>query len=109
MKRKSIAALGFMLALAVAPKAEIVEQVLVKVNGDILSKSELEQRQVAAIRQMVAQNRASDAQLRKMLDDLTPQLLVDVVDEMLLVQRGRELVLKLSDEQLKSAVDNIKK
>jgi peptidyl-prolyl cis-trans isomerase SurA len=109
MKRKSIAALGFMLALAVAPKAEIVEQVLVKVNGDILSKSELEQRQVAAIRQMGAQNRASDAQLRKMLDDLTPQLLVEVVDEMLLVQRGRELGLKLSDEQFKSAVDNIKK
>jgi len=109
MKRVSIVALGFMLVLAVAPRAEIVEQVLVKVNGDILSKTDLEQRQVAALRQLGSQNRASDAQLRKMLDDLTPQLLVDTVDEMLLVQRGRELGLKLSDEQFKSAVDNIKK
>ena len=109
MKRTVVAALGLIVAFAVTPSADIIEQVLVKVNGDILSKSELEQRQVAALRQLGSQNRASDAQLRKMLDDLTPQLLVDTIDEMLLVQRGRELGLKLSDEQFKSAVDNIKK
>ena len=35
--------------------------------------------------------------------------MVDAVDEMLLVQRGKELGYKLSDEQFKSVVDNIKK
>ena len=35
--------------------------------------------------------------------------MVDAVDEMLIVQRGKELGYKLSDEQFKSVVDNIKK
>ena len=30
---------------------EILEQILVKVNGDIFTKSDLEQRQIAALRQ----------------------------------------------------------
>ena len=44
-----------------------------------------------------------------MLDEVTPQLIVDVVDEMLIVQRGKELGYTLGDEQFKSVVDNIKK
>ena len=35
--------------------------------------------------------------------------MVDAVDEMLIVQRGKELGYKLSDEQFKSVVDNIRK
>jgi peptidyl-prolyl cis-trans isomerase SurA len=44
-----------------------------------------------------------------MLNEITPRLMVDAVDEMLIVQRGKELGYKLSDEQFKTAVDNIKK
>ena len=98
--------------LGVAPRAEIIEQVLVKVNGEILTKSELEARQVAALRQLGRLNqrdRPTDAELRQMLNDVTPRILVQAVEEMLLVQRGKELGLKLTDEQFKQAVDNIKK
>jgi parvulin-like peptidyl-prolyl isomerase len=35
--------------------------------------------------------------------------MVDAVDEMVIVQRGKELGYKLSDEQFKSVVDNIQK
>src|SRR5260370_2746495 len=35
--------------------------------------------------------------------------MVDVIDEMLLSQRGKELGYRLSDEQFKSVVDSIKK
>jgi peptidyl-prolyl cis-trans isomerase SurA len=93
--------------------AEIIEQVLVKVNGEIFTKTDLEQRQVAALRQKGQQfdlkNDPNDAQLRKALDAITPQIMVDAVDEMLIVQRGRELGYKLSEEQFKSVVENIKK
>jgi len=51
----------------------------------------------------------SDSQLRKMLDDVTPQLLVSVVDEILLVQRGHELGYTMSNERFQSIVDSIKK
>jgi peptidyl-prolyl cis-trans isomerase SurA len=94
-------------------RAEIVEQILVKVNGEIFTKTDLEQRQVAALRQKGQQidlkSDPSNAQLRKALDEVTPQLLVDALDEMLMVQRGKELGYKLSDDQFKGIVDSIKK
>ena len=92
--------------------AEVIEQVIVKINGEIFTKSELEARQVAALRQSGQLERnanPTDAQLRKMLDDLTPQLMVSLVDEVLLVQRGQELGYKLSDEQFKTIVDSLRK
>src|SRR6185295_18142920 len=74
---------------------------------------DLEQRQIAALRQkgqpIDLKSDPNNVQLRKALDDSTPQLIVDAVDEMLIVQRGKELGYKLSDEQFKSVVDNIRK
>ena len=40
-----------MLASVTTIRAEIIEQILVKVIGEIFTKSDLEQRQVAALRQ----------------------------------------------------------
>ena len=94
-------------------RAEIIEQILVKVNGEIFTKSDLETRQVAALRQKGQQidlkSDPANLQLRKALDEITPQIMVEAVDEMLLVQRGKELGYKLSDEQFKGVLDNIKK
>ncbi len=94
-------------------RAEIIEQILVKVNGEIFTKTDLETRQVAILRQKGQQvdlkSNPSDAQLRQSLNEITPQLMVDAVDEMLIIQRGKELGYKLSDEQFKTAVDSIKK
>ena len=83
-----------------------------KVNGEILTKTDLETRQVQALR---ARGSAIDlatekgnTELRKALNEVTPGLLVSSVDEMLLVQRGKELGYKLSDEQFKRVLDNLK-
>jgi len=104
---------GLGLAATGIARAEIIEQILVKVNGEIFTKSDLEQRQVAALRQkgqqMDLKSDPSNQQLRKALDEITPQIMVEAVDEMLLVQRGKELGYKLSDEQFKGVLDNIKK
>src|ERR1051326_8525558 len=111
---KQLCLLPLCVAIGLAgARAEIIEQILVKVNGEIFTKSDLEQRQVAALRQKGQQfdpkNDPQNQQLRKALDEITPQIMVDAVDEMLIVQRGKELGYKLSDEQFKSVVDNIKK
>ena len=113
-----LAALPLLLLSAVlltqaALRADIIEQILVKVNGEIFTKSDLEQRQVLILRQKGQEfdpkTDQGNEQLRKAIDDITPQLLVDAVDEMLIVQRGKELGYKLSDEQFKSVLDNIRK
>jgi peptidyl-prolyl cis-trans isomerase SurA len=81
----------------------------VKVNGEIFTKTELETRQVAALRQKGLQGDPNDEQLRQQLSVVTPQIMVDAVTEMLLVQRGKELGYRLSDDDFKKAVDNIKR
>ena len=92
---------------ASAGRVEIIEQVLVKVNGEIITKTELENRQVAALRQRAQQ--MSDDELKKAIAALTPDILVDAVDELLLLQRGKELGYKVTDEQFKRVLDNIRK
>jgi peptidyl-prolyl cis-trans isomerase SurA len=108
-----VIAVAAALAIVLPARAEILERVLVKVNGEILTKTELEQRQIVALRQRNPQLRdedvKNDAQLKKMLDDVTPDVLVDAIDEMLLLQRGKELGYRLSDEQFTQILDNIKK
>jgi peptidyl-prolyl cis-trans isomerase SurA len=98
---------------AAIPQAEILEQILVKVNGEIFTKTELEARQVAVLRQRGQQidlkSDQGNAQLRKALDEITPQIIVDVIDDMVVVQRGKELGYKLSDDQFKTALDSIKR
>jgi parvulin-like peptidyl-prolyl isomerase len=101
------------LCVMATVRAEIIEAILVKVNGEIFTKSDLEARQVAALRQMGQQvdlkSNPSDEQLRRMLEQVTPDLIVSVVDEMLVLQRGRELGYRLTDEQFNSYLENIKK
>jgi len=97
------------MCLGVGLRAEIIEQILVKVNGEIFTKTDLETRQVTAIRSMGRDADPTDVQLRQMLDQVTPDLMVGVVDEMLIVQRGRELGYRLADDQFQNVVDSIKK
>jgi peptidyl-prolyl cis-trans isomerase SurA len=106
-----MAALG---ALVVPLRAEIIEQVLVKVNGDILTKTDLEQRQIAAVRSRMNQDidpesLKNDEQLKKVLAEVTPRILVEWVDEMLLVQLGKERGYKLSDQQFKEWLTALRK
>ena len=91
-------------------RADIIEQVLVKVNGEIITKTDFEQRQIAALRQRNQNFRPdTDAALQQALAEVTPRVIVEAVDELLLVQRGKELGYTMSTEQFNGIVDNIKK
>jgi len=111
--RGLIVGAAVLTAMAAAPRADIVEQVLVKVNGEIFTKTDLEQRQVTALRQrnrnLSEEDLRNDAQLKTALAEVTPQLVAEAVDELLLLQRGRELGFRLSDEQFAQIVQNIRK
>jgi parvulin-like peptidyl-prolyl isomerase len=99
------------LILAAPLHAEVIEQVLVKVNGDIVTKSDFERLQLELLRQRPElQNVTPDSpELQKAVAESTPQLILSAVDELLLVQRGRELGYVMTDEQFKGVLDNIKK
>jgi peptidyl-prolyl cis-trans isomerase SurA len=109
--KKIFAVLTCLLAVSVGLRAEILEQVLVKVNGEILTKTDLEKLQIAALRDRSNGNvpRMSDAELAKALAEVTPTVIVDAVDELLLMQRAKTLGLTISDEQFNSVLESIKK
>jgi peptidyl-prolyl cis-trans isomerase SurA len=113
MKLKAVLPVVLILAATAVARGEIIEQILVKVNGDIFTKTDLEQRQIAALRQkgqpIDLKSDPNNTQLRKALDEITPGIMVEAIDEMLIVQRGKELGYTLSDAQFKSVVDNIRK
>jgi parvulin-like peptidyl-prolyl isomerase len=113
MTKHSIVLLLAVTALAYPASAEIIEQIIVKVNGEILTKTELEHRQVAALR---ARNQSAshldlrhDDELRQALAEVTPQLIVDAIDEMLITQIGKERGYRLGDDQFQGILERIRK
>jgi peptidyl-prolyl cis-trans isomerase SurA len=115
MKFKLISTGVLLAALAVPMQAQILERVLVKVNGDIITQTELEEKQTAAIRARIGGGElkpdiaTNTEELKKAMDEVTPQLLVEAIDELLLLQMGKEKGYHLSDEQFNSWLQNLRK
>jgi peptidyl-prolyl cis-trans isomerase SurA len=90
----------------------IIQRVLVKVNGEAFTQTDLEQKQTEAL---VAKNQQadvkaaeSDAVIQRELQQITPGLIVEAVDTMLLVQRARELGYKMTDDEYQKFIENLK-
>jgi peptidyl-prolyl cis-trans isomerase SurA len=96
----------------VSGRSAIIQRVLVKVNGEAFTQTDLEQKQTEALaaknQQANVKTAETDAVLQRELQQITPGIIVDAVDEMLLVQRARELGYKMSDDQYQKFIDNIK-
>jgi peptidyl-prolyl cis-trans isomerase SurA len=109
--KKSVAMALCIAATLVPVHADIIEQVVVKVNGDIVTKTEFEQRQVQMLRQRPEFANASpnSEELRKAIAEITPELILNAVDELLLLQRGRDQGWAMGDEQFNNIVENIRK
>jgi peptidyl-prolyl cis-trans isomerase SurA len=109
---KNAIVVAALLALVALPlRAEIIEQIIVKVNGEILTKTELEDRQVQALRQLNRGARVDlqdDAELRQALEKVTPQVIVEAVDEILIAQLGKERNWRLGDTQFNEIVQRIR-
>jgi parvulin-like peptidyl-prolyl isomerase len=89
-----------------ALKGVILERVLVRVNGEIFTQTQLEQQRTDDL----SDRNVEPAKVTMaMIAEITPDILVKAVDDLLLVQRGRELGIKFSDQNFQNGLDNIKK
>jgi peptidyl-prolyl cis-trans isomerase SurA len=88
------------------PQGAILQQILVKVNGDIITQTELEERQIGLIQQRGLQLR-NDAELARALEEVTPEIISGAVDELLLIQRARELGYQFTDEQFEEILGEL--
>ena len=93
------------LLLCLTAPAEIIERVVVKVNGDIVTLSEFQNRQVAAVQSA----RIEPDKIEAFLRENNARILQDAVDDLLLVQRAAELGFRLRPDFIKDQIETIKK
>ena len=97
----------FLLASATAMFAAdtvVVEQIVAKVNGDIVTRSELDRlrRQNEAEMQ---QRGSNAAQIRQAMQEHEKDLLRDRIDSLLLIQRGKDLDIKVDTDVSKQLAE----
>ena len=107
MKPSKLLLLSVSLATAVAviARAEVVERVVARVNGDIVTLSEFEARQLAAVQQ----GRVPPGEIETFLRENNARLLQEAIDDALILQRGAELGIRLRPEYVQEVIDGIKK
>jgi parvulin-like peptidyl-prolyl isomerase len=79
------------------PTPIVVDQIVAKVNGDIVSQDEM-QRMIRERTQELKAQGASGVQLQHAIEDLEKNLLRDRIDQLLLVQKGKELNINVDSE-----------
>ncbi len=91
---------GFLAVAADIPPPTppaVIDQIVAKVNGDIVSQDELRR----LVRERVQEAKAHGAtgpQLQQATDELEKNLLRDRIDQLLLVQKGKELNISVDPE-----------
>ena len=105
--RISSSLLASYLLLAASAPAEILERVVAKVNGDIVTLSEFQARQVAAVQ--AAGGLTTDDRIERFLRENNARILQEAIDDLLLVQKAQELGMRLRPEYIKDIIEGIKK
>ena len=96
----------FSLALLTSgATAEVVERVVAKVGGDIITLSEFTNRQVAAAQAA----RIAPDKVATFMGQNNARIMQDAIDELLLVQRASDLGLRLRPEYVDEVIEGIKK
>ncbi len=88
------------LGTAMAADVAVIEQIVAKVNGDIITRGELDRsrRQLEAD---MRQRGAQGPQLEEALQERQKNILRDKIDQLLLVQKGKELNVNVDTELAK--------
>jgi parvulin-like peptidyl-prolyl isomerase len=108
MRRLSFVLLApsaLLLASSGPLRAEIIEKVVAKVNGQIITLSEFQSRQLAAAQAA----RVDPSTVGQFLRQNNARILQDAIDELLIMQRAEDAGLKAPPQYVDEAIDNIKK
>ncbi len=94
-----------LLTLTVLAQAEVLERVIVRVNGDIVTQSEFVARQASAVQAA----RVGPDRVEAFLRENNAKILQQAIDELLLVQRATELGYRIPAPYVSELVDSIMK
>ncbi|MEE8217669.1 MAG: peptidyl-prolyl cis-trans isomerase [Vicinamibacteria bacterium] len=93
------------LGTAVVARAEIIERIIAKVNGEIITLSEFQERQLSAVQVARIPPEEHGAFLRQN----NARLLQEAIDEILLIQRAADSGMELRAEFVDEIIESVKK
>jgi len=82
-----------------ASQAKIVEEILVIVNDDVITKTELDERLLKSI-EMMRQMQYDEAQLKAEMEKARPELLELMIDEILFTQEAVKKKIQITEDHL---------
>jgi parvulin-like peptidyl-prolyl isomerase len=97
MKFRSIVASLVVCASATAADVGVVEEIIAKVNGDIITRSEVE-RSRKQLQEELKQRGVNAAELNATVAEREKDLLRERIDQLLLIQKGKELSISVEQE-----------
>src|SRR5262249_27618983 len=88
---------------AASVRSQVVEEIIARVNNEIITRSELEKARAAAEEdaRQECSGRCSDQQLRTAIEERQKNSLRDLIDQSLLVQRGKDMGINVEPEVIK--------
>ena len=105
MKTLSFMFSAALLALpAAAADVKVIEEIIAKINGEIVTRSEIDRRMTEARAEMMKQN-VTGASLEEALAERQKDLLRELIDESLMVQRAKELNISVESQVVKHMDD----
>lgn len=95
-----------LLIVAVSARSEVVvvEEIIAKVNGDVITRSEYD-RVMNEIRSEVARQKLAEEEQQQAVKQRETGVIRDLVDERLLVQRGKDLSINVEPQVLRQRDD----
>src|SRR5690242_10742580 len=104
MFRRFVVLIASVLPLAVAADVRVVEEIAAKVNGDIITRGELDTSR-KEIEQGLRGEGLTGAKLTDAVKQYTANALRDQIDQLLLVQRGKDLNISVDSEITRQLAD----
>ena len=93
-----------MFAGVAAADVKVIEQIVAKVNGDIITRGELDRSRQALELELKQQN-VPPAKMQEMLKEREADALKDQIDQLLLVQKAKELSISVNAEVTRELAD----
>lgn len=104
MKWKCFAILAFATLGVAADNVTVVDQIVARVNGDIVSQDELQRLSKELAEELRAQG-ATPTQFQQEFEKQQKDILCHRIDELLLVQKGKELNINIDSDVSKYLAD----
>lgn len=93
-----------LLPILTAADIKVVEEIVAKVNGDIITRSEIERSRLG-LRAEAEQRGLKDKQLADVITAKEGEVLRDRIDQLLLIQKGKELNINVDSEISKQVAE----